>query len=195
MDGKSALWILFAYLLGSLPSGFVLARVWGVDILRQGSGNIGATNVMRALGKKAGFVVLLLDSLKGTLPVVLAQAAAVSPSVQASAGLAAVAGHCFCPWLRFRGGKAVATSLGVLLALRPAWALWGLGVFAIAYVLCKRVSLASLTAAAAVFLAAWLDPQDIPLSLRWGTVVLMIFVVLRHGDNIRRLQSGKEPTT
>ncbi len=195
MESKNALWILFAYLLGSLPTGFVLAWVWGVNILQQGSGNMGATNVARTLGKRLGFVVLLLDSAKGLLPVMLAQSAHMDPLIQVGVGLAAVAGHCFCPWLKFRGGKAVATSLGVLLALRPLWALLGLAVFAATYALSRRVSLASLTAAAAVFLAAWLDPQEVSIALRWGTAVLMLFVMLRHRDNIRRLHRGDEPTT
>src|SRR5262249_23957567 len=111
--------VLAGYLVGTLPTGLLVARARGVDIRTVGSGNIGATNVARALGKKLGGLVLAVDALKGFLPTFLAARAGLAPEIVAAVGLATILGHIFPLWLRFRGGKGVATGLGVFLAVAP----------------------------------------------------------------------------
>jgi len=182
-----------AYVLGSIPTGLLVARARGVDIREIGSGNIGATNVARGLGKSWAIVVLICDALKGFLPVYWARshAADFSPTVVALAGLAAIVGHMFTIFLRGRGGKGVATSLGVALGLSPPLALICVAVYALAYATTRLSSLGSL-------LGVWSFPVlavlrgGIPreyVALSIGTAVL---VTLRHRDNIRRLIRGKE---
>jgi glycerol-3-phosphate acyltransferase PlsY len=147
---------LGSYLLGAVPFGYLVARARGVDILRQGSGNIGATNVGRVLGKRLGLLVFLLDFAKGALPVWLAgllpQPEELYPhTLPVVAGVAAFLGHLFPVYLRFRGGKGVATGAGVIAVLVPPLTAWVLGAWAVVLLLTRYVSLASLTAAALLF--------------------------------------------
>ena len=182
------------YLAGSIPFGLILAKVVaGKDVRTEGSGNIGATNVARVVGKKLVVVVLVLDALKGALPV-LAALVLVAPPARALVGgrvaLAAVVGHCFPVWLKLRGGKGVATGLGVLLAYRPDVAAVGLVAFGLAYAVLRRVSAGSLVAAVAVVAALVVrGPLDVTLAPIGACAVL---IVARHHANIRRLVTGKE---
>jgi glycerol-3-phosphate acyltransferase PlsY len=183
-----------AFLLGSIPTGLLLARLRGVDIRSVGSGNIGATNVARNLGKKSGVIVLVLDALKGAIPaavvLLLDLGARVDPFVVTATGFAAVAGHCFTPWLRFRGGKGVATSLGVFLVLEPVVTAMAGGVFAGLYAATRIVSIGSITAALAYPILLWIlgRPDE---SVALGIAVTILIVAKHHG-NIRRLLRRQE---
>jgi glycerol-3-phosphate acyltransferase PlsY len=190
--------IAVGYLAGSVPFGLILAKlVAGKDVRESGSGNIGATNVARVVGKKLGVVVLVLDALKGFVPVFVASRMTFDgvPSgsgefIEGCVAFAAVVGHCFPLWLKLRGGKGVATGLGVLLAHRPEVAAVGLVAFAIGFAVVRRVSLGSMLAAVAVVGAiVYFGPHDITVA-PLGACALVI--VARHHGNIRRLISGKE---
>ena len=202
----SLLFILIAlagYLLGSIPTGFLVARARGVDIRAVGSGNIGATNAFRILGKKAGTFVLLIDTAKGWLAcscvpllfVRLGFAHVVSGSsmvelISIVAGFSAVIGHNYTCWLGFKGGKGIATSAGVLGALAP-WALLVVViVFSVVFGLSRYVSLGSLSAAFALPVATWLTNES---ALLIGvSVVLSSLAIYKHRANIGRLLSGTE---
>ena len=191
---------LFGYLLGSVPFGLLVARVRGVDIRKVGSGNIGATNVLRTLGKPAGFLTFGLDFCKGLLPVLLA-GWLIGPEhpqrdqlawAQLAGGGAAILGHSFSMFLNFTGGKGVATGAGVVCGL--AWPLaWiGLGVWMACLMLTRFVSVASMAAALAVAGASWWVVESgpvVPVALS----VLAALVVVRHRANLRRLAAGTEP--
>ncbi len=183
--------IALTYLFASVPYGVLVARARGVDIQGEGSGNTGATNVSRRLGKKLGAAVLLLDALKGALPVLLVQwRFRDEPIVLVAAGLAAVIGHCHSPWLKFRGGKGVATTLGVYLVLDPEFALLGVVCFAIIYGRWGLVSLGSLVAAWILAVTVtFSDRVAVPPSLVW---LLTVLISLEHHANVRRLLSGTE---
>lgn len=184
----SALGLAIAgYLLGSIPFGVLVARaVRGVDVRASGSGNIGATNVARVAGVGPGLLVLVLDAGKGALAVLLARALLpAAPFVQALCGLAAVLGHVFPFSLGFRGGKGVATALGVLAALFPAAALAGVLAYALVFALFRISSLGSLVAGSAAVAAAALWPGT-RLSVGF-TSVLYALILFTHRGNIRRL--------
>ncbi len=194
MNIAAFLSVLLAYLVGAIPFGLLLSRGSGVDIRRQGSRNIGATNVARLLGKKLGILTLLLDVLKGFLPIWLA-GLFIAPGPQHNlvvglCGAAAVLGHMFPVYLGFRGGKGVATGLGVFLYLEPLAVLYSLLVFVTAVFLSGFVSLGSLLAS--LTFPLWLLLLGAPA---W-TVRLAAFVVLmiwiKHHENIRRLLGGTE---
>ncbi len=175
------------YLLGSVPFGLLVARaVGGVDVRTAGSGNIGATNVARVVGLGPGLLVLLLDAGKGALAVLLARVLLPSaPFVQALAGLAAVAGHVTSPWLGFRGGKGVATALGVLAVLVPWAALAGVLAYALGFGVTRLSSLGSLVAGPAALAVAALRPGT---RLAVGvTAALYATILFTHRGNIRRL--------
>jgi acyl phosphate:glycerol-3-phosphate acyltransferase len=184
-----------AYLLGSIPFGVVIARARGVDLRQVGSGNIGATNAARALGKASGAVVLLLDALKGFAPVLLARLllarAPYGEWLLATTALGAFLGHLFPVFLGFRGGKGVATALGVFLALSPLAALGALVVYALVYAITRTSSLGSLTAAVAfVPLLYFLAGRSrVLLAL---AVLLVLMIILSHRENIRRLLRREE---
>ncbi|MCX7885673.1 MAG: glycerol-3-phosphate 1-O-acyltransferase PlsY [Verrucomicrobiae bacterium] len=182
-----------AYLLGSIPTGYLWCRARGVDIRTVGSGNIGATNVMRALGKPVGVAVLLIDAAKGFVPVSVAPA--YFPQLdkvllEIVCAIAVVAGHNWTCWLRFRGGKGVATSAGALLAMLPGPLVCALGVWLVVFALWRYVSLASIAAAAAAPVATWLLMRDLKLFL--FTFFLGAIAIYRHRSNIRRLLAGTE---
>jgi glycerol-3-phosphate acyltransferase PlsY len=186
----AVVWMLASYLLGSLPVGILLSRVKGRDPRRVGSGNIGATNVMRAAGKTLGVLTLLGDILKGFLPARLALHFGQPGVVVAGAGLAAFAGHLFPLYLRFKGGKGVATALGVFLALSPTAVLMVLPVFAAVLFLWGYVSLGSLVGTALMPLA--LLGLNAPLSSVLTCAIMAVAIFVRHRENIKRLMSGKE---
>jgi len=180
------------FLLGSLPCGFWLARAKGVDIRKKGSGNIGATNVGRILGKEWGYLVFALDALKGWLAVwVAAEFLQVGDTGSVLTGMAAVAGHVFSPWLDFKGGKGVATSAGVLLGLCPVVLIWTAAIWGFSFAAKRIVSVSSLLAATAFpFLVVWLEPGRKALLL--AAFALAGLVWYRHRDNLQRLRQGTE---
>lgn len=180
------------YLAGSVPWGLLLARLAGVgDIRAIGSGNIGATNVLRTGRRGLAAATLLLDLTKGFLPVWAAWTW-TGPDTAAAAGAGAVVGHCFPIWLGFKGGKGVATATGVILALTPLVVLPALLVFAFAFALTHFVSLGSILAAVVVPIAAWLLGEVQPARLY---AVLALIVIVQHRANIVRLLQGREPKT
>ncbi|TPE50468.1 glycerol-3-phosphate 1-O-acyltransferase PlsY [Amaricoccus solimangrovi] len=185
-----ALVALGAYLLGSIPFGLLITRAMGLGDLRGiGSGNIGATNVLRTGNKGAAAATLLLDGLKGAVAVLLAGRIA-GPEAALVAGGAAFLGHCFPVWLGFRGGKGVATFLGVVLALAP---LVGLICCATWLLVAKLTRISSLSALVAAVLApVWLALLGPPGSV-WLGIVLAALILARHHANIRRLMNGTEP--
>lgn len=185
-----ALWALLGYLLGSVPFGMLLSRMMNLGDLRSiGSGNIGATNVLRTGNKTAALLTLLLDGGKAAVAVLLARALAGEDAAQL-AGLMAFFGHCFPLWLRFKGGKGVATFFGLLLALNPLVGLACCATWLAAFALWRISSLAAITAASAstVWMAA-LGAQTI-LLLGMALTVLVFFT---HRANIDRLRAGTEP--
>ena len=183
---------LAAYMLGSLPFGILLSKAFGSRDPRQyGSGNIGATNVMRAGGKRLGALTLLADMLKGLLPVALALYADWPESWVAAIALAVFAGHLFPLFLRFKGGKGVATMLGVMLPWQPIASLLGLLLWAVLLKLYRYVSLASILAALALPLLVWLTNASTACLL--ASVVIAVMVTAKHAGNIQRLMDGSEP--
>lgn len=188
----AALAIIGAYLLGSVPFSFVVARAFGVeDVRRVGSGNVGATNVLRSAGKAAGALALLLDAAKGAAASGLALWLAPEPAaVPALAAIAAVLGHMYPVWLRFQGGKGVATGLGAFAPLAPQAALGATALFLVALVGTRYVSLSSIVAAVSLAVLAWVFGAPIPVA---GLATLTAaLVVVRHRSNLRRLWAGSE---
>jgi acyl phosphate:glycerol-3-phosphate acyltransferase len=182
-----------SYFLGSIPTGFLWAKAWGIDIRKIGSGNIGATNVMRVLGKGPGITVLLIDAAKGFLPVFFASRLFLevdSRLLQITCCIFVIAGHNWTCWLHFKGGKGVATSAGALLAFLPLPLLCALGVWLLVFATGRYVSLASIGAAAAIPIATWFITKDVLLTV--FTVVLGAVVIYKHKSNIRRLLAGTE---
>jgi acyl phosphate:glycerol-3-phosphate acyltransferase len=189
--GRAGLLVGGAYLAGSITFGPVFARLRGVDLRAVGSGNIGATNTARALGRPLGVVVMLLDAAKGALPVLAAARwLGEPPAVVALVGLAAVLGHLFPVFLRFRGGKGVATGLGVFLALAPLAALGAAALWLLVYGAARLSSLASLVAAVSLPIGLLLLGVDRTYLALAVTVVGIILV--RHRGNIGRLAARSE---
>jgi glycerol-3-phosphate acyltransferase PlsY len=188
--------ILLAYLLGACPFGLLVARVCGVNIRDVGSGNIGATNVFRMVGKRAGVCVFILDALKGFVPVFFFPSFAHSPleptTIGLGCGVAAIVGHNFPIYLKFKGGKGVATSTGVLFGLAPIAAAIGIVSWIVLLLLTGYVSLASMGAAIAVPVAGWSLYQSSGLYLPCALTVLGALIIARHHSNIRRLIDGSE---
>lgn len=182
---------ILSYLLGSIPAGFLVGSSAGVDVRSAGSGNIGATNVARTLGWKKGLLTLFADVAKGFLPVLAAHLLDLGNAAAAAAGLAAFAGHLYPVFLRFKGGKGVATAAGVYLGAMPLGLLVVLGVFVLAMLAGRRVSLASMSAGVLAPVAAW--ALSYPGEVAWMSLAIGILVVVRHRDNIRRLVAGEEP--
>lgn len=183
--------VLVAYAVGGIPIGVLVAQAQGVDIRRQGSGNIGASNVLRTLGTKAGIIVWLADVVKGLLPVVGARLAlGGSEPLLSLVGLSAVVGHCFSPYLKLQGGRGVSTSLGVLLALDWRVGLSAFAVWLLVVVGTRYISLASILAAVSgpILFALYADSRYY-LALGVGVALLLIE---RHRPNIRRLLAGTE---
>jgi glycerol-3-phosphate acyltransferase PlsY len=193
---------LAAYLLGAIPFGYLVARARGVDLLRQGSGNIGATNVGRLLGRKWGILVFLLDFAKGAVPVAVARFALPQPdevpanTLPVVTGIAAFLGHLFPVYLGFRGGKGVATGAGVVAVLVPLLTLAVFAAWAVVLLATRYMSLASLTAAV-LLIVLRLVVIPAPFSdLNWVITLFCIvggvLVIVRHHGNIRRLLAGTE---
>ncbi len=183
--------VVLAYLIGSIPTGLLLAKAFGgVDIREAGSGNIGATNVYRTLGRKVGLLTLVGDCLKGVVPVVAAECLHLPDLWIAAVGLAAFLGHVYTVFLGFKGGKGVATALGVFLAASPISVSAALVIFALVLYKWRFVSLASIAAAAFMPLLVTLiakKPEMVAMS-----IVIAIMVIYKHKENIKRLRAGTE---
>ena len=189
-----SIWAVLGYLLGSIPFGFLLTRMAGTDIRQVGSGNIGATNVLRSGHKGLALATLLLDGGKGAVAVLLARQLAGPDAITAEgaammAGAAAFIGHCFPLWLGFRGGKGVATLLGVVLAGVPLAGLAALLAWATAALLTRYSSVAGMAAALAAPVAALALGQEV-----WAFILvpLALLLIVRHRDNLARLRDGRE---
>jgi len=183
--------VVFAYLLGSIPSGYILGKFAGVDVRQVGSGNVGATNVAREVGKWQGILTLLADALKGVIPVSIGLAMTLAPAAIAAIAAAAFLGHLYPIFLQFRGGKGVATGLGALLVIAPLAALLLIAIFVVVVLLTRLVSLSSMIAAAVAPFALWIFVQPPAIVLLGAFLAAMI--VWRHRGNIQRLLTGTEP--
>lgn len=181
---------LAGFLSGSVPWSYIVARSRGVDLRRTGSGNVGATNLLRTCGKAAGAAGLLLDALKGAIPALAALLLTRDDLVTAAAAVAAVLGHVFSPWLGFRGGKGVATALGGVAVMAPLPLLAALAVFGAVLAVRRYVSLASVSAAVALAAASLILPCGTPG--RAACILIAALLVARHAGNIRRILSGTE---
>lgn len=188
--------LILAYLLGATPTSFwVGSALYGVDLREKGSGNLGATNTLRVLGWKAALPVMAVDVAKGWLPVWLFPRIDVPEAAWAwtlAYATAAILGHVFSLWVRFRGGKGVATSAGVFLALAPWALLVGMGVWLGVVLTTRIVSLGSILAALSIPLVVYLTPHEGGDALFGFTVALAVFVIWAHRSNIRRLFRGEE---
>jgi acyl phosphate:glycerol-3-phosphate acyltransferase len=190
MNGAAPVALVFGgFLLGSIPFGVIVSRVFfHTDIRQTGSGNIGAANALRTLGKVGGTAVLLLDILKGAAPTLLATR--IAPELEVFAATAAILGHCFSPWLRLKGGKGVATALGALIVLCwQAAVVSGLAYFALVR-LTRYSSVASLIACVVSIPTLWLLTGD-PGKIVFG-IGATLFIAWKHRENIRRLREGRE---
>lgn len=188
-----------AYLLGSLPWAVWIGKwMYGVDVREHGSGNAGATNVFRVLGKKAGIPVLLLDALKGFGAVQLSHLSWLIPEdngFRIALGLAAALGHIFPVWAHFKGGKGIATLLGVVLALHPGAALLAIGIFLVTWGLTGFISLSSITASLSFPLWLIFRYGESSPSLVMFSLIVFVLVLITHQKNIERLLEGEEKRT
>ena len=192
-----AFWIVCAYLVGGVPFGFLIGKMRGVDVRTVGSKNIGATNVFRTVGKKWGLAAFACDVLKGLVPTLLAKRFAADPSwLPLAVGVACVAGHMLTPYMKFRGGKGVATAFGMLIALAPALVGTAFALFAVVFALSNYISLGSCSAAAFLMVAVWFPVlgtagwRDLPQCILVSLVGA--FVIWKHRANIGRLAAGTE---
>src|SRR5499427_2606479 len=196
--------LIGSYLLGSIPFGYLAGRFAGIDIRKVGSGNVGATNVVRVLGKRYGYPVFALDVSKGFAAVIISMQMAPGPPSEWNspqifgivAAISSVLGHLYPPWLKFNGGKGVATSAGALLALTPVATLIGVAVWLIVFWLTRYVSLASITAAVVlpivILAVSWCEQEEVK-PLVYASVCVAAVVIWRHRSNLSRLMRGTEP--
>ena len=183
--------VVFSYFLGSVSFGYIIAQLSGKDLRKVGSGNIGAPNVMRAVGKTAGIITLLLDAAKGYVAVFLGeQFSGPDSSLPLICGAAALLGHCFPVLLKFRGGKGAATALGIFLRVAPFYAIFGLGAFLLVVAITRFVSAGSMAAAATMPLALWIGGASSVRTLLAAAIAALI--IGKHHKNIARLISGEE---
>ena len=192
-----AVWIIGAYLIGGIPFGFLIGKMRGVDVRTVGSKNIGATNVFRTVGKKWGLLAFLCDVLKGLLPTLAARRFAADPSwLPLAVGIMCVVGHMLTPYMKFKGGKGVATAFGAMLALIPATVGIAFAIFALTFACSNYISLGSCVSATSLAVMIWIPfldhagYRDLPLC----TLVTLIaaFIVWKHRSNIGRLVRGNE---
>lgn len=201
-NSEVIIWLVagtLSYLVGAVPTGLLTGLAKGVDIRKIGSGNIGATNVLRALGKGWGLFTLVIDALKGLVPVLLFPMVAekITGRVQTSelsllCGVLAVMGHNWPVYLGFKGGKGVATSTGALVGLAPWCALAGFGVWLLVFLSTRYVSLASISAAVAICVLAWVTTMKDGFVLPLVLTLLAIILIWKHRENIGRLLRGNE---
>ena len=182
--------VALAYLVGSIPFAFLLSRRRGVDLREVGSGNIGASNVLRSSGVRAAVFALLLDALKGVLAVIVAQRVSGGAATPMAAGIASVVGHIYPVWLRFRGGKGVATAAGVFGVITPGALAIACGVFLFAVWITRFISVGSI--AAAITLAVVTILIDVPVVVSAGAGLAAAIIIHRHRANLARLIAGTE---
>ena len=185
-----SLYLILTYLIASIPFGYVIGKLFGKDITKEGSGNIGATNVTRTIGKKAGFLVLILDLLKGFIPVYYAKHIFLDYKSVGIIALTAVIGHCFSIFMKFKGGKGVATGFGVIIALSGKTAfilflIW-LGTFLVS----GYVSLSSIIAVSLSWIIFFYLEKDLYLTL--SILIASLIIFFKHSSNIERLIKGTE---
>lgn len=181
---------LLSYLLGSIPVGLIVSKLMNKDIRTLGSGNIGTSNSFRVLGKRAGTVVFLGDLLKGFLPAVLAGLYG-GDLLMVVAAAGSVIGHSYSLFMKFQGGKGIATGVGAVLSMNWIAGLAGILLFIIFVTMTKYPSLSSIIAAASVALITWLSPGD-SITIKIGITLIVLFAIFRHKSNIQRLLAGKE---
>ena len=194
MNVEMASWILGAYLIGGIPFGFIIGKMRGVDVRTVGSKNIGATNVFRTVGKKWGLIAFACDVLKGLVPTLAAKHCC--PDVALWVGVATVVGHMLTPYMKFRGGKGVATAFGMLLGLIPGVVGGAFLVFTLAFASTNYISLGSCSAAAFLAIAIWFPILGAPGRENMPQCVLVtliaLFIIWKHRSNIVRLVHGNE---
>ena len=195
--GLTLILILASYLIGSFPSGYLAGKfLKNIDLRELGSGSTGATNVLRHVGKKAAIGVFIVDVSKGIAPIVVAKAFSLNETLQVTLGILALTGHIWPLWLQGKGGKAVATGLGVFLGLSWQVGLSCLGVFLTIVSFTKIVSLASVSAAISlpILMSASYQGSKVPNAYLALSLISMALVIWRHRTNIRRLIKGEEPS-
>lgn len=192
----AAAWLLSAYLIGGIPFGYLIGRMRGIDVRTVGSKNIGATNVFRTVGKKWGLLAFALDVAKGLVPTLLAKSFASAAWMPLAVGVSCVVGHMLTPYMKFKGGKGVATAFGMLIGLVPALVGVAFLVFVAAFALSNYISLGSCLAAAFLAVSVWFPwlgvkgVADLPQCILVTAIAL--FVIWKHRSNIKRLASGTE---
>ena len=192
-----AAWLVGAYLTGAIPFGFLIGKMRGVDVRTVGSKNIGATNVFRTVGKKWGLLAFFCDVMKGFLPTLAARHFAAEPSwLPLAVGIATVVGHMLTPYMKFKGGKGVATAFGMLIALLPATVRIAFAIFAVTFACSNYISLGSCVAATSLAVMVWIPfldhvgYRDLPLCIL--VTLIAAFIVWKHRSNIGRLVRGEE---
>jgi glycerol-3-phosphate acyltransferase PlsY len=187
---NAVLAVTLGYLVGSIPFAYLLSRHQGIDLRHAGSGNVGASNVLRTTGVRAAVLALVLDGLKGTLAVVIAQLLSVGLVATVAAAFAAVVGHVYPIWLRFRGGKGVATAAGAFALIAPEALGIAAGVFVIAVVATRFISVGSIAGALTLVVVA--ATTDVPGVVAIGATASTLIIVYRHRGNLARLIAGTE---
>jgi acyl phosphate:glycerol-3-phosphate acyltransferase len=182
--------VFAAYLMGSIPFAQLLSKRRGVDLRRVGSGNVGASNVLRTLGVRPAVLAMMLDAVKGTVAVLVAQRLTNGVAAPVMAGLASMIGHVYPVWLRFRGGKGVATAAGAFAVLAPVAAAVAAGAFLLTVALTRFISVGSMVAA--LTLAAWAIASDAPTIVGIGAAIGAALVLIGHRANVERLVAGTE---
>ena len=182
--------VLAAYLMGSIPFAQLLSKRRGIDLRRVGSGNVGASNVLRTLGVRPAVLAMMLDAVKGTVAVLIAQRLSNGVAAPVAAGLASMIGHVYPVWLRFRGGKGVATAAGAFAVLTPVAAVVAVGAFLLTVALTRFISVGSMVAA--LTLAAWAIASDAPRIVEVGAAIGAALVLIGHRANLLRLVAGTE---
>ncbi|MDP2167391.1 MAG: glycerol-3-phosphate 1-O-acyltransferase PlsY [Thermodesulfovibrionales bacterium] len=187
---KLALLIAYSYIIGSVPFGMILAKIKGVDLRGAGSGNIGATNVLRAMGRMPAILTLMGDLLKGTAAVAVGRILGVGPLYEGILGLSAIAGHNFSIFLKFRGGKGVATSLGVILIYLPEAGILTVGLWLFTTLITRYSSLAAVVSFGFLPFGAFIfggSKEQVAVS-----IVIALLLIIRHSENIKKLLKGTE---
>jgi glycerol-3-phosphate acyltransferase PlsY len=182
--------VLAAYLMGSIPFAQLLSKRRGIDLRRVGSGNVGATNVLRTLGVRPAVLAMMLDAVKGTVAVLVAQRLTNGVGAPVAAGLASMVGHVYPVWLRFKGGKGVATAAGAFAVLTPVAAAVAVGAFLLTVAITRFISVGSMVAA--LTLAGWAIASDAPTIVGVGAALGAVLVLIGHRANVLRLVAGTE---
>jgi acyl phosphate:glycerol-3-phosphate acyltransferase len=182
--------VLLGYLVGSIPFAYLLSRHHGIDLRRVGSGNVGASNVLRTTGVRAAVLAMVLDGFKGTVAVLMAQVFSAGPATTVAAAFASVVGHVYPVWLRFRGGKGVATAAGAFAVLAPEALAIASCVFLIVVTVTRFISVGSI--AGALTLVAVAAISDVPAAVAVGATASTVIILYRHSENLARLATGTE---